>query len=99
MVSANQASSNGPLVVGLIVHQNIIVPHCNHKAIFCDICENWTRLKCTLFTGDEYSALPDFKDEWYYSACLASIFPCNHFNGITDFVFALFDFNLEVTNL
>ena len=34
-------------------------------------------------------------DDWYCSACLASIFPFNHFDNDIDFFFALYDFNFQ----
>ena len=34
-------------------------------------------------------------DDWYCSACLAIIFPFNHFDNDIDFFFALYDFNFQ----
>ena len=34
-------------------------------------------------------------DDWYCSACLASIFPFYHFDNDIDFFFALYDFNFQ----
>ena len=67
----------------------------NHKAILCDICQNWTHLKCTPFTCEEYIALSNTNEDWFCSVCLATLFPFNHFEDDTDFFFALFDFNFE----
>ena len=64
----------------------------SHKAILCDICQNWTHLKCTPFTCEEYIALSNTNEDWFCSVCLATLFPFNHFEDDTDFFFALFDF-------
>ena len=69
--------------------------HNNHQAIFCDSCHNWTHLGCSPFTRLEYSAMSKSSDDWYCSACLASIFPFNHFDNDIDFFFALYDFNFQ----
>ena len=66
-----------------------------HKAILCNICQNWTHLKCTPFTCEEYIALSNTNEDWFCSVCLATLFPFNHFEDDTDFFFALFDFNFE----
>ena len=69
--------------------------HNNHQAIFCDSCHNWTHLGCSPFTRLEYSAMSKSSDDWYCSACLASIFSFNHFDNDIDFFFALYDFNFQ----
>ena len=61
----------------------------------CDSCHNWTHIGCTPFTRLEYSAMSKSSDDWYCSACLASIFPFNHFDNDIDFFFALYDFNFQ----
>ena len=66
--------------------------HNNHKAIFCDICESWSHLKCTSFSSAEYTALSNSPEDWYCPSCIANIFPFNHLD-YTDFYFALYDFN------
>ena len=43
----------------------------------------------------EYSAMSKSSDDWYCSACLASIFPFYHFDNDIDFFFALYDFNFQ----
>ena len=65
------------------------------QAIFCDSCHNWTHLGCSPFTRLEYSAMSKSSDDWYCSACLASIFPFYHFDNDIDFFFALYDFNFQ----
>ena len=37
----------------------------SHKAILCDICQNWTHLKCTPFTCEECIALSNTKEDWF----------------------------------
>ena len=69
--------------------------HNNHQAIFCDSCHNWTHLGCSPFTRLEYSAMSKSSDDWYCSACLASIFLFNHFDNDIDFFFALYNFNFQ----
>ena len=62
-----------------------------HKAILCNICQNWTHLKCTHFTCEEYTALSNTnEDNWFCSVCLATLFPFHHFLDDTDFFFADF---------
>lgn len=53
------------------------------------------KLDSPTFTHDEYTALGNTNDTWLCSACLAAIFPFNHFEDYTDFSFDLFDFEFE----
>ena len=66
--------------------------HNNHKAIFCDICQFWTHLKCTSFSSAEYIALSNSPEDWFCPSCIAELFPFNQLDD-TDFYFALYDFN------
>lgn len=49
----------------------------NHKAILCDICNNWVHIKCNSLTHKDYlcyqttgSVIP-----WFCKKCLAELFP------------------------
>ena len=66
--------------------------HTNHKAIFCDICQFWTHLKCTSLSSAEYYALSNSPEDWFCPPCIADLFPFNRLD-VTDFYFALYDFN------
>ena len=66
----------------------------NHRAIFCDSCHLWTHLKCTSLPTDYYNVLTNSREDWFCAACLAEIFPFNHFEDDTDFYFSILDQNL-----
>ena len=67
----------------------------SNEAVLCNMCQNWTHLKCTPFTSEEYIALSNTNGDWLCSVCLATLLPFNHFEDDTDFFFALLDFNSE----
>lgn len=50
--------------------------HSTYLAIFCDICHNWTDLKCVqlCFTRLEYNAMSELNDDWYRSTWLHEFF-------------------------
>ena len=57
----------------------------NQKNIYCDNCLNWTHLKCTKLSNNDFISLTNNNEHWFYSTCLSNIFP---FNGLVDY----FDF-------
>ena len=52
-----------------------------HKAIQCDICQNWVHIKCNFLDEKTYKKLQTSSDPWYCLTCLKSILP---FSTITN---------------
>ena len=67
----------------------------SHKAILCDICQNWTHLKCSPFTCEEWIALSNTKEDWFCWFVLPLYFHLTILKMILISSPSLFDFNFE----
>ena len=61
----------------------------NQKSILCDICSQWTHLRCSQLTRPEFDYLGVSTEKWLCAICLSSIFPCNHISDNKEFFSAL----------
>lgn len=64
----------------------------NQRILSCNSCKNWTHLKCTDHSKNEFSSLEN-KDDWYCKPCIANFFPFNHFDNDIDFRNCVFAFS------
>lgn len=69
----------------------LLCVHQNHRAMFCNICQQQTHIKCARLSHDDYNILSASADPWFCPACTWSIFPFNHFVDDTDYYFAIYD--------
>ena len=47
----------------------------NHRALQCDICDNWIHLRCNFLDLSEYNRLKKDTDYWFCTICLKEILP------------------------
>ena len=55
------------------------------RTMQCAVCYNTCYVKCISLDNDERSNILRDTNSWYYSLCLASIFPFNHIEDDSDF--------------
>lgn len=47
----------------------------NHKAVYCDLCNEWVHMKCSLLDDKTYKLLQNDSNPWFCLICNSSIFP------------------------
>ena len=52
-----------------------------HKAVCCDICNQWIHIKCNFIDNKTYQNLQDSNDEWYCLNCNKTIFPFSNIDN------------------
>ena len=53
-------------------HKNV---NKNHRAILCDICDQWIHLKCNLLNRNDYKKLQNDPSPFFCLPCSSTIFP------------------------
>ena len=61
----------------------------------CDLCRRYVQRNCSLLTRIEYSDLTDNFVSWSCQICNENIFPFNHIIDDTEFMFALYELQLN----
>jgi hypothetical protein len=63
----------------------------SQRGIYCDLCESWVHLKCTVLTRPDYEVLSVKNDDWYCSTCLGATFPFNNIEDDLEFKNIIFN--------
>ena len=46
-----------------------------HKALCCDICDNWVHIKCNSVSASDYELLKHSDSKWFCVKCIGEVFP------------------------
>ena len=49
--------------------------HRNHRAIQCDICDQWSHISCNFIDNKTYQKLKESDEEWYCIICNKTVYP------------------------
>ena len=52
----------------------------NHKAVQCDKCQLWVRMKCSKINIQTYNIMKEDETTWYCISCSKDVFPFSGFN-------------------
>ena len=55
--------------------------HRNHKAIQCDICDQWIHIKCNNLDNTNYNVLKNSTNPWFCATCTADAIPFQNLNN------------------
>ena len=47
----------------------------NHRALCCDICDQWVHIKCNNISPSDYELLKSSESKWFCVKCIGCIFP------------------------
>ena len=47
----------------------------NHRALCCDICDQWVHVKCNNVSPDDYELLKSSVSPWFCVKCIGCVFP------------------------
>ena len=51
--------------------------NCSSNAIYCDICNNWLDLKCSIVSNIQFAELASSSATYYWHACISNALPIN----------------------
>ena len=57
----------------------------NVKAVQCDLCKLWIRIKCNNLNYSDYRYLQNSNESWYCIECCSTIFPFNSLSSNKNF--------------
>ena len=55
--------------------------HNNHKAIQCDVCNQWVHIKCNCLDNSCYNLLKNSTNPWFCAVCTADALPFQNLNN------------------
>ena len=47
----------------------------NHRALCCDICDQWVHIKCNAVSPSDYELLKSSDSKWFCIKCIGEVFP------------------------